>query len=292
MADSPTPPNADAPASPGPEGEPNVEIALGPDPSIYPENLRAQPEAPPAPPDEAPEPAEDSAPDTQPEVAGAESSPPPQGETRGTRRKAADEAYQRGVDEGRQAYEREQAQRAQQDAWEQTQREANSRVEQLFADLNAADYATQDRARQGILQMYHGNRDAQALMTTTRQQILAEMAADFGKLRDLDGVNDADYQNLHAAPSAADLAKRAFDLGKRSSGERIARLEAELLGLRGRLVGSRATPERANGGGSSDGSLSIEQYAALSAKDARQLSAAQVDAMTRQLAADAANGRT
>ena len=59
-------------------------------------------------------------------------------------------------------------------------KDAQQRVEQLFSDLASPDYATQDRARQGILQMYGGNRQAQALMETTRQQILAQMAQEFG----------------------------------------------------------------------------------------------------------------
>jgi hypothetical protein len=263
---------------------------LGPDPSIYPENLRP-PETSPAPPVEAPEPDEATIPEPPPESAGTVESPQ-EGETRGTRRRAAEDAYQRGLAEGQAKYEREVQQRAHQDQAEQTQREANQRVEQLFNDLNSPDYATQDRARQGILQMYHGNRQASALQQTTRQQVLAEMATDFGRLKDLPGVDDEGYQALHTAPSAADLAKRAFDLGKKSQGDQIARLEAELQGLRGRLVGSRATPERANGATHSDGNVSIEEYATLSPKDARKLSPAQIDALTAQLAADAARSRS
>ena len=166
----------------------------------------------------------------------------------------------------------------------------------MFADLEAPDYATQDRARQGILQMYRGNRQAQALMTTTRQQILQEMASDFAKLGEIEGIDADGYQSLHTAPSAADLAKRAFELGRKatkgSADEQIARLEAELQGLRGRLVGSRATPEAHNGSGSHLDGFSLEQYQALSPKDAAKLSSAQIDAMTAQLAADAQrNGR-
>jgi hypothetical protein len=279
-----------APAPSSPEGAPQVEIALGPDQSIYPESLRP-PEATPAPPDDdAPEPDEATIPEP-PESAGTEVSPQ-SGETRGTRRRAAEDAYQRGLAEGRAKYEAEQQQRAQQQQYDQIQRDASQRVEQLFSDLASPDYATQDRARQGILQMYGGNRQAQALMETTRQQILAQMAQEFSQLRDLDGVGDDGYQNLHTAPSAADLAKRAFELGKKAREDQIARLEAELQGLRGRLVGSRATPERANGGSYSDANVSIEEYATMSPKDARKLSGAQIDALTAQLAADAARSRS
>jgi len=288
MPDSLPSPQADAPAPSGPDAGSAVEIALGPDASIYPEHLRpaSQPATPAAPPvEEALEPAEATAPPEPPDLAGA--AEPPEGETRGTRRRAADEAYQRGLAEGRATLEREQAQRQQQDQSLQTQREAQQRVEQLFNELNSPDYATQDRARQGILQMYHGNRQAQALMTTTRQQILQEMAADFGKLKDLDGLTETDYQDLFASPSAADLAKRAMAIGARSKDEQIARLEAELQGLRGRLVGSRATPEAYNGSAGNPDVVSIEQYRALSPKDAKKLTAAQIDALTAQMASDA-----
>jgi hypothetical protein len=285
-----------APAPTSPDGDTQVQIALGPDQSIYPESLRP-PEASPAPPaEDAPEPDHEATiPEPPPESAGPvdlEKASPEAGETRGARRRAAEDAYQRGLAEGRAAIEREQQQRAHQDQAEQTQREANQRVEQLFNDLNSADYATQDRARQGILQMYHGNRQAQALQQTTRQQVLAEMATEFGTLRDMDGVDDAGYQSLHTAPSAAELAKRAYELGKKARDDQVARLEAELQGLRGRLVGSRATPERANGATHSEGNITIEEYATLSPKDARKLSPSQIDAITAQLAADAARSRS
>ena len=296
MPDAPQLPSADAPAPTGPDAGPQIEVALGPDPSIYPEHLRPAPE-PAAPPvsQDAPEPAETTAPERELDVAGAEPSPQ-EGETRGTRRRAAEDAYQRGLTEGRANLEREQAQAQQQNQLQQTQREASARVEQLFTDLEAPDYATQDRARQGILQMYRGNRQAQALMTTTRQQILQEMASDFAKLGEIEGIDADGYQSLHTAPSAADLAKRAFELGRKatkgSADEQIARLEAELQGLRGRLVGSRATPEAHNGSGSHLDGFSLEQYQALSPKDAAKLSSAQIDAMTAQMAADAQrNGR-
>jgi hypothetical protein len=196
------------------------------------------------------------------------------------------------VAEGQAKYEREQAQRAQQQQYEQTQREATQRVESLFNDLASNDWATVDRARQALGQMYGGNREAQRLQQATRQQILTEMAQDFSKLRDLEGVGENEYQNLHSAPSAADLAKRAFDLGKRSREDQVARLEAELQGLRGRLVGSRATPERANGSSHSDGNISIEEYATLSPKDARKIPAAQIDAMVARMREDTERGRS
>src|SRR5215471_16731894 len=228
-------PDTGAPAPSSPDtSSPQVDIGLGPDVSLYPEHLRPAPE-PAAPPEsDAPEPVEASAPETESDVAGAAPPSDKDGETRGTRR-------QRG--------------------------------EQLFSDLASPDYATQDRARQGILQLYTGNRQAQALMQSTRQQILQEMAADFLNLGTDLGVDQDAYQTLHSASSAAELAKRAFDLGKKSRDEQVARLEAELQGTRGRLVGSRATPEATNGAGAPNlNGLSVDDYLAMSPKDAAKLS--------------------
>ena len=294
MPDAP-PPESAAPAPPGPEPEGQVDIALGPDVSLYPEHLR--PVEPPAPPAVVPEPDEAAAPEPPPDIAGAAPSPTEkvdQGETRGTRRRAGDDAYQRGLAEGRAALEREQAERQQADTFRQTQQQANQRIESLFSDLASPDYATQDRARQGILQLYSGNRQAQALMQSTRQQILQEMAADFSQLSKLDGLSEQDYQNLHTSPSAADLVKRAIDIGRKSRDDQVAKLEAELTGLRGRLVGSRATPEATNGAGAPNlsGTIGLEEYLAMSPKDAAKVPSAVIDALTAQMAADLANGRT
>ena len=292
---SETPPTAPgAPAPTGPDGavSDQVQIALGPHQDIYPEHLRPVTEPTPAPPAEAPEPEAEAADRPLPEVAGADTAPV-EGESRGARRRAAEEAYQRGLTEGRTALEHELEQRRQQDLQQQTQQEANQRVEQLFNGLESPDYATQDRARREILQMYRGNRQASALMQTTRQQVLQEMAADFSKLGELDGIGQDGYQSLHSAPSAAELAKRAFELGRKARDEQVTRLEAENEGLRGRLVGARATPEAQNGSGNILGGYTVEQYLAMTPKEAATLSSAQIDAITAQMAADAQrNGRS
>jgi hypothetical protein len=280
-------PTAPAP-SPAPADQ--VSIQLGPHLDLYPTELR------PAPTEPAPEPAPATAvPEVAPSTTPSQAEPPAAGpaeEQQGSRRRANQDAYERGVTEGRAALEREQQQAQTRATTEQTQREANQRVEKLFGDLESQDYATQDRARREILGMYRGNREASALMQTTRQQILAEMAVDFSKLGEIAGIDQAGYQSLHAAPSAAELAKRAFELGKSSRDDQIVRLEAELQGLRGRLMGSKATPEARNGAGSIEPSLTLEQYQRLSPKEAAKLPASAIDAMMQQLVADAErNGR-
>src|SRR6516165_7339037 len=98
MSDTLPSPESAAPAPPGPEpgSSDQVDIALGPDVSLYPEHLR--PVEPPAPPASAPEPDQASAPEpSAPDVAGAADSAEP----RGTRRRAGEDAYQRGLTEGR-----------------------------------------------------------------------------------------------------------------------------------------------------------------------------------------------
>lgn len=287
-------PGAPAPASP--EGGPQVEIALGPTLDIYPEGLRP-PAEPPAPPTEAPEPDEATVSEPAEHVAGAVDKTSPQegdSSTRGARRRASEDAYQRGVTETRAAIAAEQQLQQQREQVDRTQREATQRVEQLFAAAESPDLGQRQQAWQQILEMYRGNRQAQALTSVTRQQILQEMAQDFGTLKDIDGIDEQGFLSLHTAPSATDLAKRAYDLGKKAKDEQIARLEAELQGLRGRLVGSRATPE-AHNGASSDigGTVSIEEYLAMSPKEAKKLTSAQIDAITTQLAAAAGrNGRS
>jgi hypothetical protein len=292
MAEQATSPPSVAPVAPALPSADQVAIGLGPDLSLYPSELRPA-TAPPAP-SVAPE-AAATEPSPPPEPAAGSAPEPPaedqQTQPQGSRRRANEDAYQRGLTEGRAALEREQQQRTQQQQWDQTQREATERVEQLFRDFESADYATQDRAHKAILQMYRGNRQAQALQQLARQQLLGEMAADFGKLRDLDGIGETDYQDLHTAPSAAELAKRAFALGKRSGDEQVTRLQAEVEGLRGRLVGSRATPEPANGRVAASSGITIEQYLAMSPKEARSLPSGTIDELTRQMAAEAARGR-
>src|SRR5215471_16824036 len=106
---SETPPtDSGAPAEVGQEGQAppqdQVQIALGPH-DIYPESLRPRPAKPtPAPPtDKAPEPEPSAAPEPTRDIAGPETEP------QGSRRQRGDDAYQRGLAEGRAALEREQA---------------------------------------------------------------------------------------------------------------------------------------------------------------------------------------
>lgn len=159
---------------------------------------------------------------------------------------------------------------------EQTQRAATQRVEQLFRGLESPDPNQQTLARQGILELYRGNQQAAALQTTTRQAVLGQIAADFLRLRGADGITDEDYEQLHTAPDPAELAKRAMALGRKKRDDDVARLEAELTQLRGRLVGRTASPAPANGIAGSGG-LTWDAYISMSPQEARKLTPRQID---------------
>src|SRR5215472_13406292 len=216
-------PEAGAPAPSSLEGDPQVQIALGPVLDIYPEGLKPPAESPVPPESDAPEPDEATAPDAESDVAGAASPLGKESETRGTRRRAAEDAYQRGLAEGRATLEREQTERQQQESFRQTQREANERIERLFSDLASPDYATQDRARQAVLQLYSGNRQASALMQSTRQQILLEMAADFANLAICRGPGEAGHRHRQARPRRTGRPPRGRKPGPARAARRLAR---------------------------------------------------------------------
>lgn len=294
MTDQPPSPQPES-ATPAPPPADQVTIALGPDLGIYPDELR--PAEPAQPETRAPEVDSPAAPPLELADAGpAPDASPQQGETppQGSRQQRGQEAYERGLAEGRAAAERERVLAEAARTATETQRAATQRVELLFAGLESPDPNVQTQARDGILQLYRGNQQASALQMSTRQAILGQLAADFLKLKDAQGITDEDYQQLHTAADPAELARRAIALGEKKREEQVAKLEAELLGLRGRLVGSRATPEAMNGQSAEmSGSVSPDEYAAMSAKDARKLTSAQIDAMTRQMQALAErNGRS
>src|SRR5262245_20440797 len=123
------PPSVDpaAPATPAPADQ--VSIQLGPDLALYAPELRPA-ETPPAAPAPAPE-AAPPEPSEPPEAAAGSAPPPEQPQAQGSRRRANEDAYQRGLAEGRAALQREQETQQQASLMQQTQQEANQRVEKL-----------------------------------------------------------------------------------------------------------------------------------------------------------------
>lgn len=283
-----TPPQGE-PAAPAPAPADQVTIALGPDLGIYPEELRPAETPPPAP--AAPDAAPPEPPAPAPTDAGPVVASPQQGDAgqeQGSRRQRGQDAYERGLAEGRAAVERE---RAEADARAQASQQANQateRVEALFAGLESTDPLQQAQARQGILQLYRGNQQASAIGTTVRQQILMQMAADFGKLKGADGVDDQAYEQLHTAANPVELVQRAMALGRKSRDDDVARLEAELTQLRGRLLGRTATPEPGNGNAGGASGISWDTYINMSPQEARKLTPRQIDAITAEHARELA----
>jgi hypothetical protein len=159
---------------------------------------------------------------------------------------------------------------------DETARAATQRVEQLFQGLESPDPRVQAQAQKGILDLYRGNQQATALQTSTRQVILGQIAADFLRLRGSDGIDDQTYEQLHTAPDPAELAKRAIAIGRKQRDDDVAKLEAELTQLRGKLVGRTASPSPANGIASSGG-LTWDAYLSMSPSEARKLTPRQID---------------
>ena len=291
MTDTPsaqTEPAAPAPASPVEQ----VTIGLGPDLGIYPDELR---------PAAATSTTEASAPDAEPPAAPpslpADAGPAPdvlettEDSGQGSRRQRGQEAYERGLAEGRAAAEQERTEQERVRLADEHARQATQRVEQLFAALESPDIKVQDQARQGILQLYRGNQQAAAVQTSTRQAILSQIAADFVKLRGADGIDDAAYEQLHTAPDPAELARRAIALGRKQRDDEVHKLEAELTQLRGRLVGLTASPQPANGVAGGNGGITIDQYRNMTPADARKLTPRQIDALTAEMQRELQNGR-
>lgn len=283
MTDQPPSPQNE-PAAPAAPPADQVSIGLGPDLGIYPEELRpaepAQPETP------APEADSPAAPPLDLVDAGpAETVSPQQGETtspQGSRQQRGQEAYERGLAEGRAAAERERVLAEAARTATETQHAATQRVELLFSALESPDSNVQTQARNEILKLYRGNQQASALQTTTRQAILGQLAADFLKLKGAEGISDEDYQQLHTAADPAELARRAINIGKTQRDDEVAKLQAELMQLRGRLIGRTASPQPANGVAGGSAGVSWDAYISMSPAEARKLTPRQIDAIVAE----------
>ena len=263
---------------------------LGPNADIYPESVRTPPPSPNPPAetsdDDDTDATEPAAVVEQPSDAGSES----QTETRGARRKAADAAYQRGLAEGREALVREQAETYQRQSAERVQQEANQRVQSLMDGLRSPDLQVRDRSGRELASIFDSNRAGQAALEAARQEIVREMAADFGSVKNLAGIDDSAIAAMLQAPTAAAMATVVHQAASKAAAERITALEAELQATRARLVGSAATPERANGAGQI-GSHSLQDMQRLPPKEWQQLPKAQYDAAVAAYLADKAAGR-
>src|SRR5215831_7839013 len=271
-------------------------IELGPHAEIYPESLSARPAPPspePASEEEAPE-TDDEAATPSPEADAGVVPPPaaqPEGEKKQSRRQRGEEAYQRGLSEGRAAAQRDAQQQAHQNLVQQAQREANERIERLFQQLQAPTFQQREDAGRQLADIHAQTLQGNQALEIARQQVHAQMAADFATVKDLDGANANDMQDLLAATSMSDFARKVHAIGRRGLEDRITKLEAELQAARAHAVGARATPESANGAGRI-GQVAMHDLQNMPLKDVRYIEGTpEYDRMVQQYLADRAAGR-
>ena len=269
--------------------EQQVQIELGPH-DIYPEPTEpvVDPEAED---DETPEP-DDAAttPPARPDAGVPTEADQPQSK-RTRRQRAGEEAYERGLSEGRTQREREWQEQQHARLVEQTQREANDRIQNLFNQLTAPTFQQREEAGKALATMYQSTQQGNQALELARQQVHQQMAADFASVKDLDGATDADMQGLLQASSMSDFAKRVHGIGQRALQDRITKLEAELQAARAHAVGARATPEAQNGSGRI-GQVAMHDLQSMSLKDIRRLEGTpEYDRMVQQHLADLAAGR-
>lgn len=274
------------PAPPEAPTADTVPIELGPDTGLYPERL-IQPEPTPEP--TVPE--SDDTGDTEPTPTDAGPS------EKGSRRAKGEDAYQRGLREGEEKARQAIDEQADQQRQEKAKADAVAHIEKLFADLESNDYDARENAGKELAGIVKGNKVQTFYSAQGRNAALAEIAESFKSIKDVEGVGEDGLTELWSAPTPADLARRAFEMGAKSAkttaDERIAELEAQLTEERGRRAGSSLTPERQNGSSGGGPRLTLDQYQRMSARDIRKagISSADIDAMTAELAAEAARGR-
>lgn len=272
----------------------SVSIELGPDASLYPEHLR--PAEPPTTdqPAQGSEQAEGAPPPT--EDAGA-SEPPKDGDQKGSRRQRGEEAYQRGLREGREAAERERTERESAETRQKATADEQARIRQLFRDLRSPDYDTRTKAGEELSGLVDTHELNQSIEVRTRNQVLAEIGEQFKALGQVEGIGEDGHAALLKAASPAEFAKTAFDLGqkhaKTQADERIAELEAQLEAERGRRAATSLSPERSNGSNGAGARLTLEQYQRMTPKQIRDagITSADIDAMTAELVAEAERAR-
>jgi len=292
MTEQPAPSNG-APVSPP---EPQVQIELGPH-DIYPTSATPpEPPAESAEDDEAPEPLDEAPTPPASSDAGLSTEPPQPGSdtpspSRRSRRQAGEEAFQRGLSEGRLKAQQEWQEQQHAQLVAQTQRQANEQIQNLFNQLTAPTFQQREEAGKALAGIYQSTLQGNQALDIARQQVHQQMAADFATVKDLDGATEADMQELLKASSMSDFAKRVHSIGRRALEDRITKLEAELQAARAHAVGSRATPEAANGSGRI-GQFAMHDLQSMGLKEVRKLEGTpEYDRMIQQHLADRAAGR-
>ena len=287
------------PVAATPEAPAGVSIELGPDTNLYPEGIR---------PAETPPPAQESeqaaAPPSPPEDAGSEEAPK-EGEPKGSRRQKGEDAYQRGLREGREAAEKARTERETGEAREKATADEQARIRQLFRDLRSPEYDTRTKAGDEIsnyedLGFCRKGEGAQ-FVSEGRSALGGDMPVNtsgglksFGQL---EGVGDEGHQSLLAAKTPTEFAETAFKLGqkhaKSQADEKIAELEAQLEAERGKHAARSLSPERSNGSNGAGARLTLEQYQRMSPAEVRKagITSVDIDLMTAELMQEAERAR-
>ena len=272
---------------------PSVGIELGPDTALYPESIR--------PADPTPPPAQESEqataePPTE-QDAGSEEQPPQEAEPKSSRRQKGEDAYQRGLREGREAADKERTEREQTEARTKAVADEQARIRQLFRDLKSPDYDTRTRAGESLAGMVDTTELNQGIEVRVRTAVLNEIADGLKQFGTVDGVGEDGHKALIEAKTPGEFAKTAFDLGvkhaRSQADERIAELEAQLEAARGRRAATSLTPERSNGSNGSGSRLTLEEYQRMSPQELRKagITSADIDAMVADMMAEAERTR-
>ena len=279
------------PVAATPEAPAGVSIELGPDTNLYPEGIR---------PAETPPPAQESeqaaSPPSPPEDAGSEEAPK-EGEPKGSRRQKGEDAYQRGLREGREAAEKARTERETGEAREKATADEQARIRQLFRDLRSPDYDLRTKAGEELSGLVDTQELNLSIEVRTRTAVLQEIADGLKSFGQLEGVGDEGHQSLLAAKTPTEFAETAFKLGqkqaKSQADEKIAELEAQLEAERGKHAARSLSPERSNGSNGAGARLTLEQYQRMTPAEVRKagITSADIDLMMAELMQEAERAR-
>lgn len=206
--------------------------------------------------------AQDAPADTTPDAAeptattSAETTPAPEDageppdEPKGTRRQRGEEAYQRGLDEGRKLAEAER--KAAEDAAraERTAREERESLLSLAQRARAGEWDAVEQLAaltEGRVQATDTQQKELALFVEAEKRVFSKIAQDFASLKGHDGIDEDGFKSLLEAPSVAEYGARAFALGSKSRDAEVTTLTARVRELEGKLSGKAPSPLAANG---------------------------------------------
>lgn len=171
-------------------------------------------------------------------------------EPKGTRRERGEDAYKRGLEEGRKAVEAERAARAEADAAEAKAKAERESLATLIQKAKEGDWeAAQQLAaiEEGRLQATDTQARELTLLRSAEEKVFKAIAADFASLKGHEGIDDDGFKELVEAPSVAAYGKKAFELGQKSRAGEITTLQTQVRELSAKLAARGPSPISANG---------------------------------------------